>query len=178
MSIALAGLLDTKSPAALGVFAALRGFRSQRDVLEGAAKAVLNADEVDLIAACLSAIWTAQRARDDIAHGLWGVLLEEPDLLLWIANADYAVWNAAAIAAGGGGDEHAELAKKLFVYTKRDLLMARDALMAARNVSFEMSMYCQWRPGRPQTREAIRDQLLKRPLVRQALDHLIAARSR
>ncbi len=176
MALALSGLLNAKSPAALGVFIALRGFRTQKEVIEGAARVALSDNEQRLLSACLTVIWTAQKARDDIAHGLWGVLDSEVDTLMWISGADYGPWNAASLAAGGAG--HGELLKKCFVYTKQDLLAARDELLEAREISFEMALLCLWEPGRPDTRAILSEKLMSRPRVKLAFANGEERRSR
>lgn len=176
LALALSGLLNAKSPAALGVFTALRGFRTQKEVIEGAARVALSEDEQKLVSACLTVIWTAQKARDDIAHGLWGVMNSEEDMLMWISGADYGPWNAAAIAAGGG--DHGELLTKCFVYSKSDLLAARDELLEARQISFDMAMLCLWEPRRPDTRALLCEKLMSRPRVMLALASEVERRAR
>ncbi len=175
MALGLSGLLNAGGPASLGVFTALKGFRNQRDVIQGAANAVLDTRNQNLVAACLEVLRTAQRFRDDVAHGVWGAINEHPDKLMWVSGADYAIWNAAALVAESG--DHSELLAKAFIYEESDLVAQRDMLLATREISFQLAMLCLWRPGRPQTRDLIRDQLSAQPRVRQALDRLAQSRN-
>lgn len=175
MALSLSGLLNSGGPASVGVLTALRGFRAQRDVIQGAASAVLDPPSQNLVAACLTVVWTAQRARDDVAHGVWGAISEHPDKLMWVSGADYAIWNATSLVVGGG--DQRELLAKAFIYEESDLVALRDMLLSTREISFQLAMFCLWRPGRPETRELIRDQLLARLPVRNALDRLSQIRN-
>lgn len=177
LAITLGCLLKAESDAALGVFAALRGFRSQEDVIIGAATAVLDEAEVDLVRACLAAIKTGRRTRDDFAHGIWGQTGGQTGMgsdgpLIWLEAKHFAPWNTRAILNNGATSMHPELEPHLFVYTREDLDAAIAVLETSFNISFHMALYCAWNPGRAgETRETLSDRLKAEPLVRQALNH-------
>lgn len=66
------------------MYMALTSTAAQRDVVNAAAKSVLKGDDLDLFSCVLQLASRAISARNNIAHGIWGVSPDIPDALLLI----------------------------------------------------------------------------------------------
>lgn len=118
-------------------------------------------DDVLLVSAALRILGRAGSIRNDLAHGLWGYSHELKDSLLWLDPKYYGIWNVAAVIGESDRVTHDDLEAKFYVYRRKDLEEARDKLLKARTLSFDLAMFLMWKPGRLSTREALRDKVVK-----------------
>lgn len=176
MAMSLGLLLGSNTEAALAVFATLRTGRNQRDAITAAAEARLNTGDQELVAACLSAFRTAEKIRNDLAHGNWGVLGSIPTALIWVEAKHHAPWNTAVITNVEAPPTHGDLEKHFYVYTDADLreqiAKLEEAMAIARNL-FEFFK----RGPDSSLADPLRELLSSAPPVRQALDRLAQQKS-
>ena len=99
----LAQLMGTNIPAAAAVFGSIRSSRTQHDALEAAARAVLNEADFELFSAHMSRKASLEKERNDLAHGCFGFVVNLPDDIVWVAQADLIEFTANAET-----DPHAE----------------------------------------------------------------------
>lgn len=125
MSLILAALLDTRSDAAVAVYLSMQNARAQRDALSSAAVISLSGDDLALFNATLALHKASSGDRNDLAHGIFGVVSNEPDQLIWCPSAKFAAWmtraNQRAWNLEFDPDPHAPLRNEMFIYTKTDL---------------------------------------------------------
>jgi hypothetical protein len=125
-------LLDTQSEAALEVFLTLRRSTSQREALAVAAKHALPIGKVMTAFEAMMVVYRSLEAqRNDLAHGCFGIVTDNPELLLWIDVKHHVHFQTDVMLKQklGTPDEerHTRLKANLFVYTMPDL----DALYAS-----------------------------------------------
>lgn len=125
MSLILAALLDTRSDAAVAVYLSLQNARAQRDALSSAAAISLSGEDLALFNAILALHKASSGDRNDLAHGIFGVVSNKSDQLIWCPSAKFAAWmtraNQKAWNLESDPDPHAPLRNELFIYTKSDL---------------------------------------------------------
>lgn len=125
MSLILGALLDTRSDAAVAVYLSLQNARAQRDALRSAAAISLTREDLALFNAALALHKASSGDRNDLAHGIFGVVSNESDQLIWCPSAKFAAWmtraNQKAWSLEFDTDPHAPLRNELFIYSKTDL---------------------------------------------------------
>ena len=125
LSLVLAALLDTRSDAAVAVFLSMQNARSQRDALDSAASVSLEGEDLALFNAAMRLHKSSSGERNDLAHGIFGVVSDRVDELIWCPSAKFAAWIARANQKVWNSefdpDPHAPLRYELFIYKKRDL---------------------------------------------------------
>jgi hypothetical protein len=125
MSLILAALLDTRSDAAVAVYLSLQNARAQRDALRSAATVALDGENLALFEAVLNIHKSSSGERNDLAHGIFGIVSDNNDELIWCPSSKFAAWitraNQKAWNLEFDPDPHAPLRNELFVYSKRDL---------------------------------------------------------
>jgi hypothetical protein len=175
LAVLLAKLLGSQSDPAMAMFATMRGYRNQEDAIEAAAAVTLTEQDADLVKSLLRVVRTASRARDDLAHGLWGFVPPVPDILIWIDAKHTAPWSAASVWADIK-PAHEELARHFFVYTKDDLLEAKILIDEANDLTIKTSLYL---ASTDRTERAQRySELSAQPHIREALDRLTQLKNR
>ena len=87
MAVVLGALLSANSKAAIAVYNTLRRSSGRREAIEAAAKAVLNADELELVEAILKVCKTVEDERNDLSHGCFIAFDKMPDSIVWIESA-------------------------------------------------------------------------------------------
>ena len=174
MAMCLGLIMGSNTGPSLAVFSTLRTGRNQRDAVTAAASVVLNEQDQDLVAACWSVFGTAEKMRNDIVHGQWGISEEIPDGLLWVEAKYHSQWNTSMIAAPGTplALAHADLARYFFVYTKRDFEEAINFIKGAWQIAMDLTVYLGRSANAKETRDVLYFQLSKKPLVRTALVRL------
>lgn len=108
----LAELMGTNIPQAAAVFGSLRNSRAQADALNAAAEVVLDEKDLLLFQAHVARKASLEKERNDLAHGCFGVSVNIPDHIVWVAQSDYLAFTAAHKA----GDQTLDLSSKQFVY--------------------------------------------------------------
>jgi hypothetical protein len=138
LSLILAALLDTRSEAAVAVFMSLRQANVQREAIKGAGSASLHGVDLELLQVALRLHGTTVDERNDLAHGIFGVISTETEKLIWCRAAKFAAWmtraNQTAWNLEFDPDPHAPLREELFIYTKADL----EALFAEISFVFDV----------------------------------------
>jgi hypothetical protein len=93
--------------------------------LRSAAAISLNGEELALFNATLAIHQASNGDRNDLAHGIFGVVSSEPDQLIWCPSAKFAAWmtraNQKAWNLETDPDPHAPLRQELFIYTRNNL---------------------------------------------------------
>jgi hypothetical protein len=108
----LAELMGTNIPQAAAVFGSLRNSRAQADALTAAAEVVLDEKDLLLFQAHVARKASLEKERNDLAHGCFGVSVNIPDNIVWVAQADFLAFTAAHKA----GNQPPDLSSKQFVY--------------------------------------------------------------
>lgn len=138
LSLILAALLDTRSEAAVAVFMSLRQANVQREAIKGAALASLQGLDLELLQVALRLHGATVDERNDLAHGIFGVISTEAEKVIWCKAAKFAAWmtraNQTAWNLEFDPDPHAPLREELFIYTKADL----EALFSEISLVFDV----------------------------------------
>jgi hypothetical protein len=90
-------LLGVKSEAAVAVFATFRNARVRHDAILAAAEFALNARDLELLNAILTVIASAEKERDNLAHGCYGVSTAIEDGILWVETRHVGPWNVSML---------------------------------------------------------------------------------
>lgn len=108
----LAELMGTNIPAAAAVFGSLRSSRAQHDALCAAAETILDEKDLLLFNAHIARKASLEKERNDLAHGCFGISVNIPEHIVWVAQSDYLAFTAAHKANG----KVIDLKQKQFVY--------------------------------------------------------------
>lgn len=111
----LAKVMGTNVPAAAAVFSSLRSSRAQADALEAAARAVLDTRDRRLFSAYMARKAALEKERNDLAHGCYGVVVNMPEAVIWVAQTDYITFTTTH-EFGTDLDTLEAYRKKMFVY--------------------------------------------------------------
>jgi hypothetical protein len=124
----LAQILKANTDPAVAMFLSLRNARAKRDAINAAAQFTLEEKDYDLFLALMQYKDAVESARNDLAHGVFGVSSAIPNGIVWISTTDYTTRQTHFHGLGGISDEMAtSLRKKQFVYEIGDLeTIARD----------------------------------------------------
>jgi len=164
--------MGTKIPAAAAVFGSLRSSRAQQDALNAAAEVSLEKHDLELFAAHMARRSSLEKERNDLAHGCYGVCVQIPDHIVWVAQMDYLTFSA-------GGAEAQNFLKKQFVYELGTLERIAQEITEFYNQLGSFRGYLWSR------RDAVNGtvfraqrypQLCSQPHIRQALDRLRTAK--
>jgi hypothetical protein len=172
MAMLLSVLLKAETDAAVAVFLTLRTARAQRDALNAAAAVRLDESGQEIFGAGLNIVRGIEKQRNDLVHGCVGISDEMPDALLWLDQKHYAHWLSETWAKGTNltGREHSELAKKMFVYQRKDLEILCSDIRAAWDILFMLVIYVRWKPGDGgKSREQVYHQLCDLPQIQTEL---------
>jgi hypothetical protein len=191
LALCLGFMLGSDSPAALSLFSALRQGRNQHRALTEAAEALeFSQHDLDIIEASLQFIRSAEKARNELAHGEWGTIAisaercfeMRPDALIWIEQKHVTPWNTQALLSELGTEferpEVRVLERRLFVYEEADLAEVRDLIERAFRVSLELVMFIKAISpqgyGEPDGPRAL---LCSEPQILEALNRLFESRN-
>lgn len=149
MAVLLGVLLGANSEATIAVFSTLRNARARRDGIRAAAEVVLDAPKIELFDAVMAVIGSAEKERDHLAHGCFGICRSIPDGVLWIESKHVTPWNVSMLMKEPNftGKEHAELAKKIFVYRLEDINAVHREIDEAWKATFDFIAYLRWTPS-------------------------------
>ena len=92
LSLTLAAILDTRTDAGVAVYLSIKSSNTQRDALRSAAITSLSDDELRAFNAVMTLHQALTRERNDLAHGIFGVMPDHPRSLIWISSSNHAVW--------------------------------------------------------------------------------------
>jgi hypothetical protein len=127
MGTMLGLLLGSRSEATIDVFLSLRRSANQREALSTAAKHSLRTNDEAMLAfdAVMITYKSLESQRNDLAHGLFGVMPDVEDALLWIEVRHHIHFMTDVFAKEAMGvvdyDRHAILCQNLFVYKLSDI---------------------------------------------------------
>lgn len=177
MALVLGVLLGTRSEAAVALYTSLRQGRSRTETIAAVASSILDPDEQELLAAILIVYGQAESARNDIAHGCYGICDEIQDGVLWLPTKDNANWTVSVWqkdeAGSRKGDEHADLAKRMLVYKLSDLKDVIAEIDDAWKLVFNLISYLQTRSFGPELKRVERfHRLCSEPHVAKALSRM------
>jgi hypothetical protein len=103
----------------------MQNARAQRDALSSAANISLSGETLSLFKAVMNIHKSLSSERNDLAHGIFGVVSDVNDELIWCPSAKFAAWitkdNQKAWNLQFDPDPHAPLRGELFIYKKKDL---------------------------------------------------------
>ena len=161
---------------------ALTGVEARRAAISAAAQSTLSADDFNLFTAVMKVIRPSRKRRNDFAHFLWGILPDEPNMLLLLNPKYLAQYDAESrswsrdFMAYPTRAERSEIPPRpeidlmnVFVYRKQDLLEDVDHATTAHGLVF--SLHFALSPGHPAA-EHVRTELCSQPQVQQALERL------
>jgi hypothetical protein len=169
-------LLGVNSEAAVAVFATIKTERGRRDAIMAAAEHTLDPQKLELLGAILMAVRSIEKERDNLAHGCYGVSDVIKDGILWIDSKHIGPWNVTMLLKEPAitGADHAELAKKIFVYRAADLEDIHQQIHTAWKLVFDFIWYMR-RPhdaAIPLTNVELYLQLCNSPRVAAALSQI------
>ena len=162
---------------------ALTGIEGRRAAITAAAQSTLSVDDFNLFTAVMRVIRPLRKRRNDFAHFLWGILPDEPDVLLllnpkYLAQYDAKTrsWSKEFMAYRPTGAERPEIPPrpeidftKVFVYREQDLI--EDVNHATKASQFVFMLQFALSPSHPAA-EHVRTELCNQPQVQQALERL------
>jgi hypothetical protein len=155
------------------VFATFRNARQRRDAILAAAEHALDAQKFELLEAILVVVGSAEKERDHLAHGCYGVSTAIADGILWIESRHVGPWNVSMIfkAPNFTGTEHAELTKQIFVYRKADLEAVYGEIHLAWQAAFDFNAFIRAppNPNPDGTGDVLYRQLCSSPRIATAL---------
>ena len=172
LGLLLGILLGVNSEAAVALFATLRNSRARRDGLKAVAELNLTPEHKELFEAILTVVGAAEKERDRLAHGCYGMSESIEDGILWIETKHLGPWNVSMLLneLRFTGSEYAELAEKIWVYRKADLEAIYDQVKDAWHLLFKFLSLIRWKPGDPApTSDARYRQLCSSPRLATAL---------
>tara|TARA_R110000868_G_scaffold53249_8_gene167384 strand:- start:6632 stop:7249 length:618 start_codon:yes stop_codon:yes gene_type:complete len=170
----LAKLMATGNPAAAAVFGALRSSRTQADVLDAAAAAVLDDRDRLLFSAHMSRKASLEKERNDLAHGCYGVEVSLPDAVIWVSQADFITFSTAH-EYGTDTKTLEKYRRKMFVYELGTLerIAQEIAEFHIQIGSFTGYLRMPNNPGRAQRYAQLCDQ----PYIRETMKRLRTAKN-
>jgi len=193
LSLLLTSVLGADAEPAIAIFATLRGERPQLDALEAAAKAA----RFDVFRAAISMTDSVRRARNHLAHWIWGTCKQLPDALLLAepkAQKDRERELNLAFERAGGPDvkEIINLERynsaTVLVYRRGDLERAKRDLEDAERITALLTVYldrqvCRWASDTFEgqrvaaLREVVFQDFYDKRLFREAFDRIRADRA-
>lgn len=145
MALILAALLKTDTDAALAVYLQLRRHANQRETLASAADVVLSGEVLQTFKALLTVHKSTDGDRRDLAHGIFGVLADHPDKLLWTSLQDHAHFLTEIHRLERAGefraDPHKRLKESMFVYSKACLTSIFDRMFSMQRLAFNFGCF-------------------------------------
>lgn len=118
-------LLGTNSDAAFEVFLCLRRVSHQREALLAAATHRLSGKDLAAFDAILAVYGSLETQRNALAHGCFGVCVDDPDVLFWIEMKHHVHFQTEVFSKEAAGvidvDPHARLKQHIYVYRRSDL---------------------------------------------------------
>lgn len=162
---------------------ALTGGGARRAAIKAAARSTLSPDDFTLFEVVMKVIKASHDRRHEFAHFLWGILPNEPDVLLllnpkYLAQFDAKTrsWSAEFMAYRPMRGERPDIPPdteivlaEVFVYREQDLLEDVSHAMKAYELVFNLHLALS--PSHPAADDG-RSELLNQPQVRQALERL------
>jgi hypothetical protein len=91
----LAKIMGTNVAPAAAVFSSLRSSRAQADALDAAASVALNDHDHILFSAHMARKAALEKERNDLAHGCYGVAVNLPDAIVWVAQSDFITFTTS-----------------------------------------------------------------------------------
>jgi hypothetical protein len=168
LSLTLAAILDSRTDAGVAIYLSIRASSAQRDALRSAALTSLVGDQLRAFNAVMSLRQSLVSDRNDLAHGIFGVMPDHPKSLIWIPSAKHAAWltraNQRAWNLEFDPDPHSPLRKELFIYTPDDLLELKTKFVELFNTTTQLQLLLAPIPHLP--KEPILNGLLSRPSLR------------
>jgi hypothetical protein len=165
LTLTLAAILDSRTDAGVAVYLSIRASSAQRDALCSAALTSLVGDELRAFNAVMSLRQSLVRDRNDLAHGIFGVMPDHPNSLIWISAAKHAAWltraNQRAWNLEFDPDPHSPLIRELIIYTLDDLLELKTKFVELFNTTPQLRLLLAPIPGLPKA--PILNGLLSRP---------------
>lgn len=176
LALLLGILLGVNSEAAIAVFSTIRNERGRREAIRAAANHSLDARQLELLEAVMLVIRSAEKERDALAHGCYGYSSAIDDGVLWVESKHIGPWNVGMLlkdqaSTGRTGHEHKEIAKRIFVYRKADLIEAvNQEIYDAWKAAFDLHAFI--RTADPEAADPRYRQLCDLPRVATALHRI------
>jgi hypothetical protein len=171
VGLSLGAILKANNEAAVALFLAIKTSRTQRDALTAVARLLLCGDDLDVFEALLSVYASLEKQRNALAHGLFGILNDIPDTLLWSDIQSHANFLINAYLAEYQGrplaDPHAKLRKDMFIYTRGDLEELLRDLTELQKAAFHFHCHHQPREKKPQNHLK---EMMELPAIRAAFE--------
>jgi len=160
---------------ALNIYNTVEGFRAQRQMLDGAAKWRLPADDFHLYSATMKFVMQQYSVRNEMAHWVWARTEDLPDALVIMEPVAQRRHHSMVFGAQTGFDIAKapkyveELDKNTFVYRKPDLNRHADQMFRAEILADRL----QWLAAAPPVyEEQGRNHLLSEPYIVEHYDKM------
>ena len=85
LGVLLAVIMQANTDTTIAVFSTIRRSSARNEAIEKAASHALHYTDYQLVKALLMYVSTVEKARNDLAHGFWGISHEIEDGLAWIS---------------------------------------------------------------------------------------------
>jgi len=154
LSLLLVQVLGATESPAIAMHSILTSQQLQAKALDAAAKAALSAEQYEIFDAVTSVIESVQTPRNHLAHWLWGICAQRPDLL---ALADPKMYKANEISVRRFLEKDFEVSdayftdakalknvidpEHVFAYSKADLERAKRDLLEARAIIVGLGIF-------------------------------------
>lgn len=171
----LATVMKATTEPAVAVYLSLKNNTAKHDALEAAAEFTLDDDDTLLFQAIMAYRSTVEKARNALAHGIFGISNKIPTGVIWVNTTTYTQHQAYVDLQGISDDQSAALYNKCFVYQVGDLeTIARDI----ENLDVQISAFTGYLlADDPAFRATRYPQLCAEPNVQRELQTLLQKRS-
>lgn len=163
-AVTLGRLLGIGSEPAVAVYTAIHQGRMQRNVIDAAARAVLDPQEHALFRAIGVVSKHAEDERGRLAHGAWGACDDIPNGAVWVDAHDYSIWNSE-ILERPGARTHADLEAKMWVYLEADMTAIYEQISAAKRLTSDFLGYLRDKQRSPPQAARELERLYREPRV-------------
>jgi hypothetical protein len=121
LALLLASVLKINTEPAVAMFLAIQSGRTQMDVLQAAAKVVLNESDYELFGAIMNIKAVFEKERNDLVHGLYGSSMLVKEGILWIEQKHLTNHTALVWSSDFTNMDQQRVLRNTFVYEPSDL---------------------------------------------------------
>jgi hypothetical protein len=163
MAILLAALMKANSEASVAIFLTLRNARAQRDVLVAAADMTLTGSNKETFDAIMLLYGGLQSQRADIAHGIFGSIAGNEEVMPWIETKNLSkdwiekFYKPTLTDAPQPPDDKIAQKQYSYIYKLSDLERFESEITQLWGVVFSFAVYLQY-PDSSSASETLRSQ--------------------
>lgn len=180
MATILGVVLRSDSEATAVAYHELRNSGVRRTVLKAAAPITLGvgSDQLKLYQASIGALLQLQDERDALAHGMFGAIDNQPELIAWVQAAIFSRQQSLIAANSRAGRPHdwkaleTMVRDSAFTYSLQDLAALRDEMRAMTDTMNHLIGYLHYDQRPAGERKALYDEVAASPRIADALKKL------